>query len=232
MMNLSKRLEAIANFVEKDSRVCDIGTDHGYIPVYLVKEGISKKTIATDISRGSLDKIIDLIEREKLNDSIEARLGDGLDILKALEVDTLIIAGMGGILITEILEKGKNKLDGIDNFIFQPMVASKELRKYLVANNFKIIDEDLVFEEGKYYEIINAKRGEQKIKKDINYEIGRSLIEKSHPLLKAFVKHKIDKIKSIMNEIRSIDTEKSRKKYKESQELLEDYQEVLKLIES
>ncbi len=231
-MNLSKRLEAITNFVEKDSRVCDIGTDHGYIPAYLIKKSLSKKVIATDVSRGSLDKTIYLIEKEKLNGSIEARLGDGLDVLNPYEVDTLIIAGMGGILITEILEKGKNKLCGIDNFIFQPMVASIELRKYLAENNFKILDEDLVFEEGKYYEIINAKRGEQKIRKDINYEISERLIEKHHPLLKAFVKHKIDKIKSIINEIKYIDTKKSRKKYIESQELLKDYQEVLNLIES
>lgn len=231
-MNLSKRLQAIANFVKKDSRVCDIGTDHGYIPVYLIEECISKKVIGTDISKGSLEKIIDLIEREKLNKSIDARLGDGLNILDPYEVDTLIIAGMGGVLIAEILEDGKEKLDGIDNYILQPMTASKELRKYLSKNNFKIIDEDLVFEEGKYYEIINAKRGQEIIKQDIYYEISKILIEKSHPLLKSFVEDKRDKIEIIMDKIKSVDTKKSRIKYKKSQELLQEYQEVLKTIES
>lgn len=231
-MNLSKRLQAIADFVKKDSQVCDIGTDHGYIPVYLIKENISKKVIGTDISKGSLDKIIDLIKREKLEDFIDARLGDGLNILESFEVDTLIIAGMGGILMAEILENGKDKLEGIDNYILQPMVGSKELRKYLQGNNFHIIDEELVFEEGKYYEIIKAKRGKESIKKDINYEISEILIKKPHPLVKLFVEYKRDKLQAIIDEIRFVDTDNSNIKYKDSQKLLFEYQEVLKQIES
>lgn len=177
-MNLSKRLQKIVDFVPKDTKVCDIGTDHGYIPVYLIKSHISKQVIATDISKGSLDKIIDLVEKEKLEDSIDMRLGDGLDIISPHEVETLIIAGMGGILISEILEKDKDITRTIKNFIFQPMVGGEELRKYLTENNFQIVDEELIFEDGKYYEIIFAREGEQEIKKDIYYEISEILIKK------------------------------------------------------
>lgn len=230
-MNLSKRLQKIADLVPKNSNVCDIGTDHGYIPVYLTKKGISKKVIGTDISKGSLDKIIDLIEREKLGDLIEVRLGDGLNILNLNEVDTLIIAGMGGILISQILEDGKNIVEDIENYILQPMIGAKELRKYLLKNHFKITHEDLVFEEGKYYEIIFAKKGQQEIKKDIYYEISEILIKNEHPLLKPFIEHKKEKMKRIIDEIKNIDTQRSKDKYNEVKLILNQYQEVLKEIE-
>ena len=231
-MNLSKRLQKIADFVPKDSAVCDIGTDHGYIPVYLVKENISSKVIGTDISKGSLDKIIDLVEKEKLQDLIDIRLGDGLYILSPNEVNTLIIAGMGGILISEILENSKEVSKTIENFILQPMVGVEELRRYLIGNNFKIIDEELVFEDGKYYEIIFAKEGHQVIDKEIYFEISEILIKEKHPLLKSYIEHKKDKIKSIMRDIESIETKRSKDKYDQIRSKLDKYQEVLSEIDS
>lgn len=231
-MNLSKRLQTIADFVVPDSRVCDIGTDHGYIPVYLIKSGIAKKVIATDISRGSLDKIIDLIEEQGLEEHIEARLGDGLNVLKENEVDTLVIAGMGGILISEILEAGKSITENIDSFILQPMVGAKELRKYLLDNNYKIISEELVFEEGKYYEIISAIRDQDKSKKEIYYEISEILIKNKHPLLKEFIKHKRDKVETILIDLKDLDTKRSKEKYNDFKLLLGQYEEVLMEIES
>lgn len=231
-MKLSKRLQKIADLVGEDSIVCDIGTDHGYIPVYLIKNNISKKVIGTDISKGSLDKIIELVQKEALEDRIECRLGDGLDILEEKEVDSLIIAGMGGILISEILEEGREVTEHIENFILQPMVGSKELRRYLVDNGYKIISEDLLFEEGKFYEIILAERGRQKIDKDIHYEISQLLIRDRHPLLREFLEYKINKVKKVMDEIKDIKTQGSKKKYKELKSLLEEYEEVVEEIES
>ncbi len=231
-MKLSKRLQKIADLVGEDSIVCDIGTDHGYIPVYLIKNNISKKVIGTDISKGSLDKIIELVQKEALEDRIECRLGDGLDILEEKEVDSLIIAGMGGILISEILEEGREVTEHIENFILQPMVGSKELRRYLVDNGYKIISEDLLFEEGKFYEIILAERGRQKIDKDIHYEISQLLIRDRHPLLREFLEYKINKVKKVMDEIKDIKTQGSKKKYKELKSLLKEYEEVVEEIES
>ena len=231
-MKLSKRLQKIADLVGEDSIVCDIGTDHGYIPVYLIKNNISKKVIGTDISKGSLDKIIELVQKEALEDRIECRLGDGLDILEEKEVDSLIIAGMGGILISEILEEGREVTEHIENFILQPMVGSKELRRYLVYNGYKIISEDLLFEEGKFYEIILAQRGKQKIDKDIHYEISQLLIRDRHPLLREFLEYKINKVKKVMDEIKDIKTQGSKKKYKELKSLLKEYEEVVEEIES
>src|SRR5690606_7152258 len=149
------------------------------------------------------------IKELKLTDMIVPRLGDGLEVIKPFEVDTVIIAGMGGLLIRDILSKDINLTNSITNFILQPMVASKELREYLYANNFKIIDEDLVKEDDKYYEIIVAKQGKDLVEKEIYYEIGKKLIEKNHPLLKEYVEFKLTKESNILNNLKDIGTEKS-----------------------
>lgn len=230
-MKLSMRLTAIRDMVPKNSIVADIGTDHGYIPVSLIKNKISKKVIGTDVSKGSLDKIIDLVNSLDMGKEIETRLGYGLDVIKPYEVNTLIIAGMGGMLIKDILVKGKNTTKSINNFILQPMVGAKELREFLIKNNFKIVDEDLVYEEEKYYEIIFAVNSKSFVEKDINYEISQLLLEKNHPLLKSFIQHKIDKAENIINEIQLVKTKMSMKKHRELKQLVKDYREVLIQIE-
>ncbi|NLY86419.1 MAG: SAM-dependent methyltransferase [Tissierellia bacterium] len=230
-MKLSNRLIAIANFVPKNSIVADIGTDHGYIPVYLVENNIAKKVIGTDISKGSLDKIIDYIKTLNLEHIIDARLGDGLEVIKPYEVDTVIIAGMGGLLIRDILEKNKEVTDSIANFILQPMVAAKELRQYLVDNNFEIIEEELVKEDGKYYEIIFAKKGKSYIEKEIYYEISPLLIKKKHPLLREFIQFRLRELENIIEEIKDINTEKSKERYLEISAKIKDYKGVLEEIE-
>lgn len=230
-MNLSLRLSAIRDMVPKNSIVADIGTDHGYIPVSLIKNKISKRVIGTDVSKGSLDKIINLVISLDMESKIETRLGYGLDVIKPYEVDTLIIAGMGGMLIKDILEKDKDTTKSISNFILQPMVGAKELRQYLIHNDFKIINEDLVFEEGKYYEIIFAIKGKSYIKKDIYFEISQLLVENNHPLIGSFIQHKIDKAEKILNEIKLIETKKAKEKNRKLQQLIKDYREVLIQIE-
>ncbi|NMA85718.1 MAG: SAM-dependent methyltransferase, partial [Tissierellia bacterium] len=156
-MNLSNRLKKIADFVPNNSIVADIGCDHGYIPIYLIKNNISKKVIAVDISENSIEKTIENVKNNNLEEDIEIRIGDGLDKILPFEIDTVIIAGMGGLLIRDILDKDKVKTNTISNFILQPNIASKELREYLYENNFEIIDEELVKEGDKFYEIIYAK---------------------------------------------------------------------------
>lgn len=231
-IKLSERLNTIIKFVGNNSIVADIGTDHGYIPKYLIQNNISKLVIASDISQGSLNKTIDYIEELKLSDKIRTRLGDGLEIIKPFEVDTVIIAGMGGLLIKDILSQDMNITNSITNFILQPMVASKELREYLYKNNFKIVDEDLVKEDGKYYEIIHAKLGKDVVEKEIYHEIGKKLIEKNHPLLKEFIEFKINKELFILNELENIDTDKVKLKVEEINESISKYKEVLLEIES
>lgn len=225
-MKLSKRLQAIADLVAEKTIVADIGTDHGYIPKYLIDKNISKMVIAADISYNSLKKTIDYVNNYNYS-KIIPRVGDGLDVIKPFEVDTAIISGMGGILIKEILDKDKNKTSTITNFILQPNIGSSELREYLIENNFKIIDEDLVKEDGKYYEIIYAKKGKDFIGKNIYLEIGKKLIEKNHPLLEEYIEFKINSIKKIVEQLKDKTTEKSVNRIKELKETKKSYQQLL-----
>lgn len=230
-MKLSDRLTAIANMIPKNSIVADIGTDHGHLPIFLIKNNISKKVIGSDISKGSLDKIIEYVDGFGLGDKIDTRLGDGLEIIKPYEVDTVVIAGMGGLLIRDILEKDKKITNSVINFILQPMVASKELREYLINNNFDIIKEDLVKEENKYYEIIFAKKGKSFVEKDIHYEISPLLIKEKHVLLKEFIEYKLSSTEGIVKELENIDTDKSKERYNELINIINEYKEVLREIE-
>lgn len=231
-MKLSPRLKAIADFVPQNSIVADIGTDHGYIPRYLIEENISKMVIATDVSQGSLDKTIKYINESIFYNVITARLGDGLDVIKPFEVDTVVIAGMGGLLIRDILSRDRKVTNSINNFILQPMVASKELREYLLKNGYTIVDEELVNEEDKYYEIIYAKAGRELIEKEIYFEISKRLIEKKHPLIKELINTRIESTKNILIELSDKETIKSKERIEELKKNLEDYMEVLKEIES
>lgn len=200
-MELTNRLQAIANLVKRNSIVADIGTDHGLLPNYLVDNEISKKIICTDISKASLQKSIDLTLDRKNNEKIEARVGNGLEPITKGEVTTYIIAGMGGILIAEIISKGIDKI-GDSELILQPMQAPEKLRKYLVENNFTIIDEVLSKEDKRIYEIIVAKLGKPVKMKDIDFEIPRLLIEKKDPLLREFLNNKIELNLKIISDIK------------------------------
>ncbi|MBS4535292.1 tRNA (adenine(22)-N(1))-methyltransferase TrmK [Clostridium sp. D2Q-14] len=212
-MNLTPRLLEIANKVDKGSVVADIGTDHGYIPVYLVENNISDKIIACDVNEGPLQSAINYISKKEYKSFIDTRLGNGLNPLKPNEVDTVIIAGMGGILIANILEQDKEIADTIDKFILQPMVASDELRKYLNKNGYKIIDEKLSREDNRFYEIIVATHGKEEINDEIYYEIGYKLIENNDILLRDYLLKKINKTEKILKNIEVNGNIEGNKKY-------------------
>lgn len=231
-MILSNRLQAIADFVPKNTIVGDIGTDHGYLPTYLIKNKISKKVIATDISKNSLEKIIEFAKIKNIEEHVDIRLGDGLEPIKSFEIDTVVIAGMGGLLIRDILDKNKRKTNSITNFVLQPNVATKELREYLYKNNFEIVDEKLVEEADKFYEIIYAKKGKSYIEDDVYYEIGENLILNKDPLLKRFIENKIKITKNILKELEGKDTKKSKDRYNELTKKVEELKVVLEKIES
>lgn len=154
MQSLSERLSAVAFLVKKGSIVADIGTDHGYIPVYLVKNNIAQRALASDVNKGPLSSCRRLVDEENLGDKIKVILSDGLDNIPSEEYDTLIIAGMGGELICTILSKAGNLKD--KHIIVNPMTHPELVREYLYSNGFKI-DNDLIVKESKhYYSVFDA----------------------------------------------------------------------------
>lgn len=154
---LSKRIYRIAEKVSPGETVADIGTDHGYVPMLLVKGGISPRAIMSDISEGSLAKARETFSIAGLNaDDDDFRVGDGLDTILPSEVDDIIIAGLGGHTIVDILDADISKTRSYKKLIFQPRKHSGTLRFYLYTNGWDIVDEDLS-PEGKFVcEIITA----------------------------------------------------------------------------
>lgn len=201
-MKLSARLEKIVGLVDRGVRLADIGTDHAYIPIELLKSGKIDFAILSDINKGPLENARKEIRRQGLADKTDLRLGSGLEVLENGEVDQVIIAGMGGILIADLIEKKLGLCKSLDKMILQPMQAQEDLRSYLDKRGFSIIDEYLVREDFRIYEIMEVRYGggTQDID-DIYYEIPTKLIEKKDPLLPDLLDKKIRENKSILEKL-------------------------------
>ncbi|KJF26884.1 hypothetical protein TZ02_10895 [Clostridium aceticum] len=226
-MKLTPRLKKIADLVPINSKVSDIGTDHGYLPIYLLQNNIASHVIASDVNKGPLETAEKNIYLHGYVDKIEMRLGSGLEVLKAGEVDTIIIAGMGGILISELLDKAPNIVNKIHTFILQPMQAQEDLRRYLVANNFKITKDLLVKEDHRIYEIIVAQQGSQAIEEEIYYETGLFLESNPKDLVEEFIEGKIKTQKEIILQVKEQNSPTAMKKHTECEKKLIKLQEVL-----
>lgn len=158
-MVLGERLSSVANFVKTGSKVADIGTDHAKLPIYLLLNKKISFAIASDKNEGPLTFARENILKYNLENKIEVRLTDGLKSFKPGEIDTAIIAGMGGALITEILSNSSKVLETISMLILQPMNEGNVLRNWLQKNSWLIENEVLTKEDGRIYEIICAKPG-------------------------------------------------------------------------
>ena len=155
-MKLDSRLMAIANLVRKNKIFADIGTDHAYLPVYLVENGIIQKAIAADLRVGPLENAKDAVVSYGFTEQIELRLSDGLDNFKDNEVDEIAVAGMGGLLISQFIERTNWLKNENVHLILQPMTHVEELRKILFDNGF-VIDKEIVAEDGdKIYIILSV----------------------------------------------------------------------------
>lgn len=153
---LDERLKAVAAAVRPGSRVADIGTDHGYLPVYLVNEGICPRAIAADLRPKPLEAARFHVQASGLSDRIDLRLGDGLTPVAPDETDDVVIAGMGGETIAGILEAAAWVRDSRLRFVLQPMSRAEELRRYLLYHGFSVTDERLVRDGRHLYPVIVA----------------------------------------------------------------------------
>lgn len=205
-MKLTPRLETIAHLIDQGKRVGDVGSDHGYLVAYLVENQRVSKAIATDINQGPVDNAISTLKENNLLDAIEVRLGGGLEPYSAGEIDIAVIAGMGGMLIRDILIERLAFAKSLDYLILQPMTQQTELRKWLVANGFELFNEKNIREGNKYYEIFCIRPGETPVLDDIQYEIGfkvelPKMEDEDIHEYEAFLKHKINKYHKIIKEI-------------------------------
>ncbi|AWH77130.1 tRNA (adenine(22)-N(1))-methyltransferase [Clostridioides difficile] len=229
-MKLTDRLLKIASLVSDGKKIADIGTDHGYIPVYLLKEGKVPFAVLADVNKGPLDNAHKEVIQNNLLDKVDLRLGSGIEILEIGEVEEVIIAGMGGILISELLEAKKEVAHNVEKLILQPMQAQEELRYYLLNNGYEILEEVLVREDFRIYEIIVAKyTGKNTIIEDeIYYEVGIKLLENKDSLFNDFIEKKIKTYSSIVNKLEGKNGEAIDKKRKESEVVIKKLENLIK----
>lgn len=157
---LSKRLTMLCRMVKKGSRIVDVGCDHGFVPIYLVQNGICPHVLAMDVRTGPLSRAQEHISECGLNEYIDTRLSDGLDKYIRGEADALICAGMGGKLMLRILLDAGEKTKDFSEMILQPQSELYEFRNKLRTNGYYIADEEIVSEGGKYYFLMKTIRAE------------------------------------------------------------------------
>lgn len=158
-MLLSDRMRAVVGLVEPCKSIADIGCDHGYVAMELVRSNICRHVIAMDINKGPLERARHNVRDYDMQDYIETRLSDGAQALGAGEVEGIICAGMGGKLVISILEQDRELVCNLKQVILQPQSELDEVRGYLRENGFLIDREDMVYEDGKYYPMMRALPG-------------------------------------------------------------------------
>lgn len=225
-VQLSQRLKDVATFVPKDAKLLDVGSDHAYLPIYLLEKGLIHSAIAGEVVKGPYESALTNVSASGFKDKIDVRLANGLAAFEPSDaVTTITICGMGGRLIADILDSGKDKLKGVERLILQPNNREDDLRIWLMENGFTIVAEAIMTENGKYYEIMVAEAGQMtlsdkevrfgphlmkdqsqvfqlKWQREINkLEIALGSIPLANQADRLFVEEKIQIIKEVLNHV-------------------------------
>ena len=195
-MQLSDRLQAVASMVTENSRLADVGTDHGYIPIYLCEMGKIPSAIAMDVKKGPLLRAKMNIERYHMQEKIRTRLSDGVLKLNPDEADSVVIAGMGGTLVMKILEEGKKVLVDVKELVLQPQSELPKVRRFLMENGYVTEREEMVMEDGKYYPMMRVHFDASAVshadsfteEQELEFRYGKQLLTEKHPVLLAYLR--------------------------------------------
>ena len=202
-IKLSERLRMNVSLVPNGARVADIGCDHGYASIWLVEHGTAQTVIAMDVNEGPIRRARKHIRQMGLDSRIECRKSDGLEKLCPGEVDTLLIAGMGGPLMIRILREGAAVMQDVHTLILQPQSELAEVRKFLIGQGFVPVEEKACFDDGKYYFAICARRREtgdgERWEEEWQYRYGTYLVKKRDPVLKRYLCKEKGKYEEILN---------------------------------
>ncbi|MFC4103952.1 tRNA (adenine(22)-N(1))-methyltransferase [Paenibacillus xanthanilyticus] len=250
MMKLSKRLQTIADRVTPGSRTADIGSDHALLPVYLVQSGRAPSAIAGELNTGPYQAASKAAASAGLSAVISVRQGDGLSVLQPGEADTVTIAGMGGSLMTDILEAGRlaGKLEGVRELVLQPNVGEEFVRRWLVKHGWTLTDETVLEEDGRFYEVLravlsptasienaalyepaflNKPETESALWANWLYRMGPHLLRNPSPVLHQKWELEIGKLERIVAQMAGSDTPDARAKEAEFRMEIAQIQEVL-----
>lgn len=249
---LSERLRMLAKMVTPGNRVADVGCDHGFLSIYLVQEEICPRVIAMDVRKGPLSAAREHINAKDLGAYIETRISDGLRELQPGETDTVVCAGMGGRLMERILTESLEKAMQQQELILQPQSELQGFRQFLRNTGFRVDEEDMIWEDGKYYFAMRAipEGREIFIDTDIPEEFrlhsrtetadyirlcdkfGERLLTKKHPLLRRYLRQQEKVLIQIVEKLTCENTERVKIRLEEVQQELEDIRLALKLYSS
>lgn len=215
----------ILKMIPMSVTVADIGTDHGFLPIRLMEEKKAVKVIASDVAEGPLSRAREHIREAEMEDRIETRLGPGLSVLRKGEADTIVVAGMGGLLIIDLLEQGKEIPESASHLVLSPHKDCSEVRRYLMNQGFQITDEEMVSEDGKYYPILLAAPRRKIVYTDREILFGPVLLKKKTEDFRSYLLHEKERVEGILER-----RKESRKETEDAelQEYLSEVEDVLK----
>ncbi|GAB6160634.1 tRNA (adenine(22)-N(1))-methyltransferase [Howardella ureilytica] len=226
---ISKRLKSVANFIPRACRVCDVGTDHGYLPVYLSQTGIAKSIIAMDLREKPLQKAKNNAKDANVF-NIDFRLSDGLEKLEKNEADVITITGMGGYLIINILKKAleRNLFSEGMRIIVSPHSDYRELRYFLYRNGFLILEENAMYENKWFYNIISAKYdGVTRSADEVVLSYGSHCLESRNAALKKYLLHESMVLRGVIEDVSESDSDSAKAKAEELKDKLAVNREAL-----
>ena len=227
-MQLSQRLSSVASMVTAGNCLADVGTDHGYVPIYLYERKIIPHAIAMDVNKGPLERAALHIAESGMKEAIETRLSDGLTALKPGEADSVVVAGMGGPLIIRILSAHPEITESLKELILQPQSEISEVRIWLYEQGYEIVEEHMVFEDGKYYPMFKAvKNPEAEKLTDLEYKYGKLSVLREPEVLRAYLVREIANKQTILQKLSEETTEKSKGRAVEIKALLAELEEML-----
>lgn len=228
MTRLSPRLLTLANNVPNGAKVADIGTDHAYLPIYLMEQEIAAQAVGSELNPGPYQAALKAVAMAGLKELIDVRNGNGLETIEPGEVDTVVIAGMGAGTIIEILTNRPKVVAQLRRLVLQPMIGSAQLRKWLGEAGWQIIKEDLVEDDHRIYEVIVAEPGQEQVTDDIEFELGPRLLEQGHPLMQRHLQRLIDGEEKILQQLSRSNQPEAQNKAREITAKLERMREVVR----
>lgn len=253
---LSNRLQAVASMVTAGSRICDVGCDHGFVPIYLIQRGISPKALAMDAKEGPLEQAKTHIRDCGLEVYIETRLSDGLHAYREGEADSLICAGMGGRLMMRILKENEEKTDSFRELILQPQSEVQQFRCFLRMQGYLLADENMIEEDGKFYPMMKAVKSDRQesrqrtmLLSDENEAQDRSvpqgesydepwrqrmedkygplLLQRKHPVLYRYLEREKHLYEEVLEQLQTRNNRKQDSRYREVKVQLQDCLKVM-----